>query len=244
MVLTGIVYCGFLGVCCCVWYRNSGIWYVFIYLCGFDRYTDGMQASNFSFNGGGIYGGSNTFGLDTNTIVLFAFVLVVAIVLSYAYMWAARAFTKQFIWITGILNIIFGFATAIFMLYRKYWSGGIVFLLFAVFTLICFISWIPRIPFSVLMLQTVIDVSKKYGHVYMVSLVGGIIGTAFSAWFSVTLVAIYVKYQAGNNPACSNGNGGCSSAKVVGLVVFVTFAMYWFSGESCSHRLYSNANSC
>ncbi|KAF2002207.1 DUF580-domain-containing protein [Amniculicola lignicola CBS 123094] len=186
-------------------------------------------ASNFSFNGGGIYGGSNTFGLDTNTIVLFAFVLVVAIVLSYAYMWAARAFTKQFIWITGILNIIFGFATAIFMLYRKYWSGGIVFLLFAVFTLICFISWIPRIPFSVLMLQTVIDVSKKYGHVYMVSLVGGIIGTAFSAWFSVTLVAIYVKYQAGNNPACSNGNGGCSSAKVVGLVVFVTFAMYWFS---------------
>ncbi|KAF2111104.1 duf580 domain-containing protein [Lophiotrema nucula] len=186
-------------------------------------------AHNFSFNGGGIYGGSNTLGLDTNTIVLFAFVLVVAVVLSYAYMWAARAFTKQFIWITGILNIIFGFVTAIYMLSRRYWSGGIVFLLFSVFAVICFISWIPRIPFSVLMLQTAIDVSKKYGHVYIVSLIGGILAAAFGAWYSVTLVAIYAKYEPGQNPACNNGIGGCGSGKVIGLIVFVTFAMYWIS---------------
>jgi hypothetical protein len=57
-------------------------------------------AHNFSFNGGGIYHSRNDFGLDTNTIVLFAFVLLMAIVLSYAYMWLARAFTKQFICMT------------------------------------------------------------------------------------------------------------------------------------------------
>jgi len=137
-------------------------------------------------------------------------------------------FTKQFIWITGILNIIFGFATAIYMLYRKYYSGGIVFLLFSIFTVICFISWIPRIPFSALMLQTSIDVSKKYGHVYMVSLIGGIVATAFGAWYSVTLVAVYAKYEPGGNPACS-ASGSCSSATVIGLLVFITFAMYWIS---------------
>ncbi|KAF2704313.1 DUF580-domain-containing protein [Pleomassaria siparia CBS 279.74] len=186
-------------------------------------------AKTFSFNGGGIYGGNNNFGLSTNTIVLFAFVLVVAIVLSYGYVWCARKFTKKFIWITGILNILFGFATAIYMLSRKYWSGGIIFLLFSVFAVICFISWIPRIPFSVVMLQTSIDVSKKYGHVYLVSFVGGILAAAFGAWYSVTLVAIYVKYEPGSNPACKTGVGGCSSAKVIGLLVFVTFAMYWVS---------------
>ncbi|KAF2637574.1 DUF580-domain-containing protein [Massarina eburnea CBS 473.64] len=187
-------------------------------------------AKNFSFNGGGIYNSRNSFGLGTNTIVLFAFVLVVAIVLSYAYMWLARAFTKQFIWITGILNIVFGFVTAIYMLSRKYWSGGIVFLIFAVFYVFCFISWIPRIPFSVVMLRTTIDVSKKYGHVYLISLLGGILAAAFGAWFSVTLSAIYVKYQpSANNPACRNGVGDCGSAKVIGLIVFVTFAMYWIS---------------
>lgn len=111
-----------------------------------------------------IYGGSNTFGLSSNTVIGFAFVLVMAIVLSYAYIWMARLFTKQFIWATGILNVVWGFATAIYMLSRKYWSGGIVFLLFAIFSLICFISWRKRIPFSVLMLQTTVDVSKKYGH--------------------------------------------------------------------------------
>lgn len=49
------------------------------------------------------------------------------------------------------------------------------------------------------------------------------------AWFSVTLVAVYVKYEPGANPACSTGAGGCSSAKVIGLLVFITFAMYWIS---------------
>jgi hypothetical protein len=116
------------------------------------------------------------------------------------------------------------------MLSRKYWSGGIVFLIFSVFYVICFISWVPRIPFSVLMLQTAIDVSKKYGHTYVVSAVGGLLAAAFGAWYSVTLVAIYVQYTPnGNNSQCNNGVGSCGSGKVIGLLVFVTFAMYWIS---------------
>lgn len=186
-------------------------------------------SSTRDFNGGGIYDSQNDFGLSTNTIVLFAFVLSVAIVLSYAYVWVARTFTKQFIWITGILNIVFGFVTAIYMLSRRYWSGGIVFLIFSIFYVFCFISWIPRIPFSVLMLRTAIDVSKRFGHVYLVSLLGGIMAAALGAWYSVTLVAIYVKYHPGNNPACDTGAGGCGQGKVIGLIVFVTFAMYWIS---------------
>jgi hypothetical protein len=138
-------------------------------------------------------------------------------------------FTKQFIWITGILNIISCFVTAIYMLSRKYWSGGIVFLIFGIFTVICFISWIPRIPFSVLMLQTAIDVSKTYGHVYLISFISGLLAAAFGAWFSVTMVAVYVKYEPGNNPACSQGVGSCGSGTVIGLLVFITFAAYWIT---------------
>jgi hypothetical protein len=55
-------------------------------------------------NSGGIYGNANQFALNSNTVILFAFVIGMATLLSYAYMWAARAFTKQFIWITGILS--------------------------------------------------------------------------------------------------------------------------------------------
>ena len=55
------------------------------------------------------------------------------------------------------------------MLYKGQYSGGIVFLLFGLLGAFLFWTWIPRIPFSVLMFQTVVDVSKKYGHVYLVS---------------------------------------------------------------------------
>lgn len=79
------------------------------------------------------------------------------------------------------------------------------------------------------MLKTSIDVSKTYGHVYLVSMLGGLLATALAAWYSVTFVAIYAKYEPGQNGSCSAGAGGCSSAKVIGLIVFITFAMYWIS---------------
>lgn len=158
----------------------------------------------------------------------------------------ARYFPKLFIWVTGILNIVLALATGIYYIVRKQYGGGIVFLIFGVFAAICFVSWIPRIPFTAFMLRTSMDVSRKYGHVFVVSAIGGIVAVAFAAWFSVTLVAIYVAYEpkssssgrasamdgfnsptSTSNPSCSNG--GCSRARVIGLVVYVTFAMYWFS---------------
>lgn len=188
-------------------------------------------AATRSSNGSGIYDGNDQdITLNTNTILLFVFCLCIAIVFSYIYVFLARTFTKQFIWATGILNIIWGLGTAIYMLYRKYYAGGIVFLVFVVFQIICFISWIPRIPFSALMLRTAINVANHHGHVYTVSFVGGLIGAAYAAWFAVTFTAVYVKFSPANgNPACSTGVSGCSYAKVTGLIVFITFCSYWFS---------------
>ena len=77
------------------------------------------------------------------------------------------------------------------------------------------------------------DVAKSFGHVFLVSFLGGLASLAFGAWFSVTLVAVYVKYEPngnGSNSSCQSGStGSCSSAKVIGLIVFITFAGYWIS---------------
>ncbi|CAF9931726.1 Putative choline transporter, neither null mutation nor overexpression affects choline transport [Imshaugia aleurites] len=191
-------------------------------------------SANKGLSGGGIYGAGNTFSLNTNTIVLFVFVLAVALVLSWTYFTLARAFTKQFIWITGILNILFGIGTAIYYFIRHYYSAAVVFAVFGIFSIVCFVTWIPRIPFSVVMLQQTMDIAKSFGHVFLVSAIGGIASVAFGAWFSLTLVSVYVKYEpsgGGSNPACASGSsaGGCSSAKVIGLIVFITFAGYWIT---------------
>ncbi|KAI9729730.1 MAG: putative choline transporter, neither null mutation nor overexpression affects choline transport [Cirrosporium novae-zelandiae] len=180
--------------------------------------------------GGGIYNSAaSTFAPNTNTIVLFVFVLCVSFVASWLYFLAARAFTKQFIWITGILNIAIAVATAIYYLTARLWYAGIVFAIFAIFAIICFISWIPRIPFSTLMLRTAMDVAKHVGHIFLISAIGGFCSIAFAAWFSVTLVAIYAKYEPTNNGSNSASGSGASSSKVIGLIVVITFAGFWIT---------------
>ena len=83
------------------------------------------------------------------------------------------------------------------------------------------------------MLQQTMDIARMPRvHVFMISLMGGIAAMAFAAWFSVTLVAIYTAYMpsssgSATNPSCAAA--GCSSGKVIGMVVFVTFAGYWIS---------------
>lgn len=135
---------------------------------------------------------------------------------------------KQFIWIMGIFNVVFGFVMVLYMLLRKYYFGGIVFLIFVIFQLICFISWWFWILFSVLMLQMVIDVVKNFGYVYFVSVIGGLLVMLFVVWFLVMLVSVYVKYQLDlNNLVCRQGVGGCLSGKVIGLIVFIIFVVYW-----------------
>ncbi|KAJ2976584.1 hypothetical protein NQ176_g4866 [Zarea fungicola] len=81
-------------------------------------------------HGKGIYD-SNNFSINSNTLILFACVLGSAFVLSIAYVGLARTFPKLFIWVTGILNLVLAFGTAIYYLYKKYYSAGVVFLIFA-----------------------------------------------------------------------------------------------------------------
>ncbi|KAK9451158.1 plasma-membrane choline transporter-domain-containing protein [Limtongia smithiae] len=189
-------------------------------------------SSNKSFYGGGIYSSTGEqFSLNTNTVVLLSFVVVIALALSAGYFILARMFTKQFIWITGILNIVLGLATAIYYFAEHYYSAAIVFLIFAVFGALCFFSWIKRIPFATLVLQTVMDVAREHPSVLLTSLLGTLVASAFGAWFAVTVVAVYAKYNpTSDSGTCgSTAGGGCSHAKLIGLLIFVIFCGYYIS---------------
>ncbi|KEY72499.1 hypothetical protein S7711_05172 [Stachybotrys chartarum IBT 7711] len=199
-ILLIVVFAGFVGVS--AWSLN--------------RYAATAVVGSFTFN--------------RQTILLFVVVLAAAFALSVGYVALARYFTKQFIWATGILNIVWTIGTAVYYLYRGSYPAGIVFLVFGLFLAFCFYTWISRIPFSTLMLQTSIDVSRRYGHVYLVSLLGGIVATALAAWFAATLTAIYVAFSPSVGDAAGDDNDASrSDARVIGLIAFVTFAMYWVS---------------
>lgn len=73
----------------------AAILFLFVFL-GFAA-VSGISIQGYSHsrsngaNSGGIYGNRGAFGLNSNTIVLFAFVLVVALVLGYLYVSLARS---------------------------------------------------------------------------------------------------------------------------------------------------------
>lgn len=182
------------------------------------------------FQGDGIYSNSNTFSLNTSTIILLVFVVVVSVILSFVYFTLARIFTKQFIYMSFILSLLLGFGVAIYFLVMKYWSAGIVFLIFAVFQLMFFLSARSRIPFATLVLKIVIDATRALPSIYIVSLLGALFTTAFSIFWTIVLISAYVKFDPSNsNPGCDVSGGGCSNGKLIGVIIFITFAGFYIS---------------
>lgn len=184
----------------------------------------------FSFQGTSIYSGNNDFTLNTNTIILFGFVIVVGVVLSFLIIVFARLSPRVFITTGLIANIVLGLGTCIYYFVAKYYSAAIVFLVFTLITAWCYWSARHRIPFSATVLQIVIDVMKRYPSTLFTSLIGIIVSGLFSTLFSVVIVAIYVKYNPNqNNEACNVSGGSCSQGKLIGLLVFTFFAGYYIS---------------
>lgn len=183
-----------------------------------------------SFQGGSIYDNPNQFTLNSNTAILFAFIIAISFFGSLLILFVARLFPKQFIILGLILNVILGLATAIYYLTQKYWSAGIVFLVFTLITAFCFWRTRSRIPFSATVLTIVIDVMKKYPATWLVSFLGVIASSAFSALFALVIVATYVKYDPNpNNLGCDASGGSCSQAKLIGILVVVFFAGFYIS---------------
>lgn len=102
----------------------------------------------YGLQGSSIYNSADTFTLNTNTIILFGFIIVVGVVLSVLIIVYARMAPRVFITTGLILNIILGLGTCIYYFVAHYYSAAIVFLVFTLFTAWCYWSCRHRIPFS------------------------------------------------------------------------------------------------
>lgn len=199
----------------------------FLVLSGF---VLNAMRQTWDFQGGSIYHSSNGFSMNANTAVLFGFIVVVALVLSFLLLLFARMAARIFITTGLILNIVLGLGTAIFYFVEKYYSAAVVFLVFTLITAWCYWSCRSRIPFSATVLEITIDVMKRYPSTLVVSLIGIIVSGAFSAFFSMVIVGTYIKYNPdSNNPACGVSGGSCGKGSLIVALVFVFFAGYYIS---------------
>lgn len=187
------------------------------------RKTYGIQGSS-------IYDSANTFTMNTNTIILFGFIVVVGVVGSFLIILFARMAPRIFITTGLIANIILGLGTCIYYFVAHYYSAAIVFLIFTLLTAWGYWNCRSRIPFSATVLEITIDVMKRYPSTLVTSFVGILVSAGFSVLFSTVIVATYVKYDPNQeNTACNIAGGGCSLSKLIGILVFVFFAGYYIT---------------
>lgn len=184
----------------------------------------------YGVQGGSIYTKLSSFTFNSNTAILFGFVVAASVVLSFLLILFARLNAKLFITSGLILNVILGLGTAIFYFVEHYYSAAIVFLVFTLISAWSYWSCRSRIPFSATVLEITIDVMKRYKSTLVTSFIGIVISGAFSAFFLMVVVATYMKYSPdSSNPGCHVDGGSCSKGKLIGVLVFVFFAGYYIS---------------
>lgn len=187
-------------------------------------------AQTYSDTGTGIYTDNNTGTLNTNSAILLVLAGALALFFAMVGITLCRLFPKFFIYCGMIVNVVAGLGTAIMYLSLKYWSAGIVFLVFTLMAAWFYWCMRSRIPLSVAILKTVIDAMKKCPQTYFISLLGSLVGGAFAMLFSVVIVATYMKFDPkSNNTGCSVDGGSCSNATKIGLLFAVFFCGYYIS---------------
>ena len=181
--------------------------------------------------GSTIYNSTSTGTLNSNAAILLVFACVIALIFSYIGFITCQKWPKKFIYIGMIVNIVSGLGTAIMYLSLRYWSAGIVFLVMTCITAWCYWGMRSRIPLSVEILTTVMDVIKWYPTTLFASFLGTLVAGAFGFFFSLVIAASYMKYdpKQQNSEACAAGGGGCSYSKLIGVLVVVFFCGYYIS---------------
>ena len=178
----------------------------------------------------GIYTSNNTGTLTGNSAILLVFVCIIAVVFSSLGVMLCRAYPRVFVIAGMIVNILAGLGTAITYFSLKYWSAGIVFLVFTAIIAFCYWSMRVRIPLTVAILTVVIDTMKKYPQTVIISCLNALVSGAFGLMFSMTIVATYMKYDpSAANPGCNTNGGSCSTSKLIGVLVVLFFCGYYIS---------------
>ncbi|EER40325.1 conserved hypothetical protein [Histoplasma capsulatum var. duboisii H88] len=190
-----------------------------------DRYAKGVD-----FDGHIVNDPSNSIALDLNVVLLLSAVLPLAVSASVVYFLIFLFFTDKLVWVTGLLNVSASFGTGAVYLYRRQWAIGGVFTGLGLFAVIYFVNWIPRIPFTTVLLRSSAAVIRRHGSVNMICIMGSMLTVGFAALLFVTLVTTYIAFDPDEtkpNPLCYNYR--CKSIATKTLMTFSVLSAYWIT---------------
>lgn len=102
-----------------------------------------------------------------------------------------------------ILTPIGAIAAAVYYFIVKYYSGAIIFLIFAGVFVFVYMGYRRRIPLAAKFLEVVIDISKHHKlGVWGTTLIAILLQAGLSVWYVFTVIATYIRWGTG---ACTAG---------------------------------------
>ncbi|KLJ11082.1 hypothetical protein EMPG_13631 [Blastomyces silverae] len=190
-----------------------------------DRYVKGID-----FDGHTVNSPWNSIALDLNVFLLLNIALPLAFSASGLYFSIFLFLPDKLVWVTGFLNVSASFGMGAVYLYRRQWAIGGTFSGLGLLAIIYFVNWIPRIPFTGVLLRSSAAVARRHWSVNLISIIGSMLTAAFSALLFVTLVTTYIAFDPDENkanPLCHNLR--CKSIVTKILMTFMVLSAYWFT---------------
>ncbi|GAA5850007.1 hypothetical protein JCM9279_004880 [Rhodotorula babjevae] len=186
-----------------------------------------LRALPASEDGGGL-GNSNGSSVTLNASMawLLSIICGAGLAFSVLLLILVRAFTKVILEISLFLAVAMSVAYAVYLWTQKYWSGAIIFTVFAVLSILAYPGMRRRIPLSKQLLIFVLAIAKAHPSVYIIALAGTVLVTLYSVFWSISVVAIYQKWSP-NAEGSGTSGGQSSSGALIGLMVFAVFNYYY-----------------
>ncbi|GAA5895354.1 Pns1p [Sporobolomyces salmoneus] len=172
--------------------------------------------------------GGSAVTLNSSVAWLLSIICGAALVFSIILLVIVRLFTKVILEITLLLSVVLSVAYAVYLWVEKYWSGAIIFTIFAVFSIIAYPGMRRRIPLSKQLLLFVLKIAKHNKSVYVIALAGTILQTMYAVFWSISVVGIYQKWSPNASGSGTSG-GNASSGALIGIMVFAVFNFYYTS---------------
>ncbi|KAL1922216.1 uncharacterized protein VTP21DRAFT_9755 [Calcarisporiella thermophila] len=171
-------------------------------------------------------GTSSSINLDTGLIVVLFILAVIGFVISFFYVLLAQRFPRFFIKFTFLLSILVYIGVTIFFFVMGYFVGAIIFLIFSVLFIMMWFWWKSRIPFAVVMLETVTSIMRKYYGTVIIAIAGLVVAIAYNVWWILTVIGLY-QWLSTTTTQPNGTQQTTSDGRLVVAMIYSVFSFYW-----------------
>ncbi|KAF9999492.1 putative choline transporter, neither null mutation nor overexpression affects choline transport [Entomortierella chlamydospora] len=175
---------------------------------------------------------TNAFAVDHSLAFLALTSVAITFGLSFAYFVLIQRQTAFLVKFSFIFSIFFTIALGIIQIMSGSIFWGVLCLASGIIVLFLYKYWAARMPFSVLLLQTVTSVTRKYPATLAVAFSGLFVQIAWSSLWIFSLAINYSVFQRISNCRVEETSDGkskvvCDNNQLYLVMIYLNFVMFW-----------------